>query len=324
MRAVKSPHLLRADEGPRRARHQARRPAGRHARRQGQGPLRHRGLPSASASRTRPTRAPWRRSPVSLDKLLQAVALGNIEGRRAHHPSPGASPAWSTHLPEDDQARITQASGGLTLKDLAPPPRRCREPGQRRSLAHSRDRAGVRGSDSSTPASRRRQTPPRSQAPRAPHRHQKEERTRPSTTSARTQVIEAGFSASRARPRQASSSFEQFIQHHKDEITALQVLYSNGPTRRAHVRGHQGTGRTPSSRHRYLWNESQLWQAYAALEKSKVKGASGKRILTDLVSLVRFAIHQDNELVPFPERVNANFKAWLAQQEASSPPSRRG
>src|SRR5574340_484641 len=61
----------------------------------------------------------------------------------------------------------------------------------------------------------------------------------------------------------------------------------------------------------YLWNESQLWQAYAALEASKVKGASGRCILTDLVSLVRFAIHQDNELVPFPERVNANFKTWL-------------
>ena len=66
----------------------------------------------------------------------------------------------------------------------------------------------------------------------------------------------------------------------------------------------------------YLWNESQLWQAYAALEKSKVKGASGKRILTDLVSLVRFATHQDNELVPFPEKVNANFKAWLGEQES--------
>jgi type I restriction enzyme R subunit len=63
----------------------------------------------------------------------------------------------------------------------------------------------------------------------------------------------------------------------------------------------------------HLWTESQLWQAYAALDKSKVKGESRRRILTDLVSLVRFAMHQDNELVPFPERVNANFKAWLAQ-----------
>jgi type I restriction enzyme R subunit len=28
---------------------------------------------------------------------------------------------------------------------------------------------------------------------------------------------------------------------------------------------------------------------------------------------VRFAMHQENELVPYPERVAANFKAWLAQ-----------
>jgi type I restriction enzyme R subunit len=39
--------------------------------------------------------------------------------------------------------------------------------------------------------------------------------------------------------------------------------------------------------------------------------------MTDLVSLVRFAMHQENELVPFPERVAANFKAWLGQQEAA-------
>jgi hypothetical protein len=35
------------------------------------------------------------------------------------------------------------------------------------------------------------------------------------------------------------------------------------------------------------------------------------------VSLVRFAMHQDNELVPYPERVAANFKAWLAQQQSA-------
>jgi type I restriction enzyme R subunit len=60
------------------------------------------------------------------------------------------------------------------------------------------------------------------------------------------------------------------------------------------------------------------------LEKDKVKGASGRRILTDLVSLVRFAMHQDNELVPFPERVNANFKAWLASLPPLPPGEGRG
>lgn len=42
------------------------------------------------------------------------------------------------------------------------------------------------------------------------------------------------------------------------------------------------------------------------------------------VSLVRFAIHQDNELVPFPKRVNANFRVWLATQQSLPPSPRRG
>ncbi len=52
-----------------------------------------------------------------------------------------------------------------------------------------------------------------------------------------------------------------------------------------------------------------LWDGYAALEKAKVKGANAPHILTDLVSLVRFAMHQDNELVSFPEKVeNSKFR----------------
>ena len=35
-------------------------------------------------------------------------------------------------------------------------------------------------------------------------------------------------------------------------------------------------------------------------------------------------MHQDNELVPFPERVNANFKAWLAQQQNTPSPASAG
>ncbi|MFN8993493.1 MAG: type I restriction-modification enzyme R subunit C-terminal domain-containing protein, partial [Pseudomonadota bacterium] len=67
----------------------------------------------------------------------------------------------------------------------------------------------------------------------------------------------------------------------------------------------------------HLWTESQLWQAYAALDASRVKGVSRRRILTDLVSLVRYAMQQENELVPYPERVAANLKAWMAQQQAA-------
>jgi type I restriction enzyme R subunit len=62
------------------------------------------------------------------------------------------------------------------------------------------------------------------------------------------------------------------------------------------------------------WTPEALWRAYETLDKSKVR-RSGGRVLTDIVSLVRFALHQEEALVPFPEQVNARFAAWLAQQE---------
>jgi len=137
-------------------------------------------------------------------------------------------------------------------------------------------------------------------------------------------LIEATFSKDALdRAKGMVQSFEQFIAEHKDEITALQVLYSKPYKHRltfAEVKELAERIEAPP----YLWNESQLWNAYAALENAKVKGAGGHRILTDLVSLVRYAIHQDNELVPFPERVNANFNAWLASQKQHIPSPSQG
>jgi type I restriction enzyme R subunit len=133
------------------------------------------------------------------------------------------------------------------------------------------------------------------------------------------QLIEAGFSeAARERAKGIVTSFEQFIQDHKDEITALQILYNRptkAPLRFEDLKALADAVHAPPR----LWSESQLWQAYAALDKTKVKGASAKRILTDLVSLVRYAMHQENELVPYPERVHANFNAWMAQQVSRHP-----
>ena len=109
-------------------------------------------------------------------------------------------------------------------------------------------------------------------------------------------------------------SFKQFIEDNKDEITALQILYSRpykSPLKFENIKELAETINKPP----HHWTEDNLWAAYAALEKSKVRGAGGARIMTDLVSLVRFALEQENELVPFPERVEANFKSWLAQQE---------
>jgi type I restriction enzyme, R subunit len=44
---------------------------------------------------------------------------------------------------------------------------------------------------------------------------------------------------------------------------------------------------------------------------------SGQRAVTDLVSLVRFALQQETILAPFAESVNDRFAHWLATQEAA-------
>jgi type I restriction enzyme, R subunit len=257
---------------------------------------------------------------VAFVKLLQAVALGNtdedvftsIAGRlaRMEHRITNA----------DDQA-ITKTSGGHSLKDLS----------RRLVEAVNPDRQEERarqqfGTDKPTEQQMAKAAVALLQEAATPFLDpklrellidikKKNELTIDHVS--QDQVIEAGFSAEAlARARTIVQSFEKFIVKHKDEITALQILYSKPYKQRLTFESIKELA-DAIEQPPYLWNESQLWQAYAALEKSKVKGASGKRILTDLVSLVRYAIHQDNELVPFPERVNANFNAWLMQQDKS-------
>jgi type I restriction enzyme R subunit len=55
------------------------------------------------------------------------------------------------------------------------------------------------------------------------------------------------------------------------------------------------------------WTPELLWRTYETLEKDKVRGAEARRLLTDVVSLVRFAFHQEGELVPFRYKVEAKY-----------------
>jgi type I restriction enzyme R subunit len=111
------------------------------------------------------------------------------------------------------------------------------------------------------------------------------------------------------------TSFLDFIEKHKDEITALQVLYSKPYARRLSHQDIQDLAEQIQAPPR-KWTPDVLWRAYDALDHDKVKGASSQRLLTDIVSLVRFTLHQEPELVPYAERVRARFDTWLAQQES--------
>lgn len=141
-------------------------------------------------------------------------------------------------------------------------------------------------------------------------------------------LIFAGFTEEKAKG--VVESFEQFIADNKDEITALQVLYSRPYKQRLRFEDVRELAEKLVVQveqlriyqtHPQGWEKrvpDELWQAYQKLQAGKVRGAAANHILTDLVSLVRFAMQQDNELVPFPEKVQVNFRAWVEQQQASS------
>jgi type I restriction enzyme R subunit len=130
------------------------------------------------------------------------------------------------------------------------------------------------------------------------------------------EVLHTGHSeAAKERARSLVQSFEQFIKDNRDEITALQVLYSqpHGKLRFRDIKSLADTIQAPPR----LWTPDLLWAAYERLEQDKVKGRSTARLLTDIVSLVRFAIHRSNELVPYRDQVEQRFVTWLAQQEST-------
>ena len=132
----------------------------------------------------------------------------------------------------------------------------------------------------------------------------------------RDRVISGEFSVdAAARARTQVESWKQFIEDNRDEITALEVLYHQ-PYGRGLRYGDikelvNAIGRPP-----HRWTPDVLWNAYETLDESKVRG-SGHRVQTDLVSLVRYALGNADELVAYPDLVNERFAIWLNQQRTA-------
>ena len=240
---------------------------------------------------------------VPLDKLLQAVSLGNVEDDVL-----SSIAARLARLDKDasdaDRAKVVELSGGKTLRDLA------RGIVEALNIDATQDMPPAEADQRLRDATK----PFASPTLREQLLKMKQKADLVIDTVTQDTLLHAGFSEGSDRATALVQSFEDFIQQHKDEITALQILYSRptrAPLKFEDVKALADALHAPPLN----IDEGALWQAYATLRKDKVKGATQRRLLTDLVSLVRFAMQQTNELVPYPERVQANFKAWLAQHQ---------
>ena len=120
-------------------------------------------------------------------------------------------------------------------------------------------------------------------------------------------LLRAEFSGAEAD--ELTRSFREYIEEHRDEITALQVLYQRPYRQRlsyADIRALADALQSPPR----SWTPPRLWDAYRQLDQSRVRGSS-QRVMADIVSLVRYASATTTSLRPSASR-------WMSVSGAGS------
>ena len=129
-------------------------------------------------------------------------------------------------------------------------------------------------------------------------------------------VILAGFDErAKEKARTIIDTFKKFIEENRDELTALQLIYSK-PYGKRHLTYEEIKQLAEAiKKPPYFLTPDLLWKAYEHLQKSKVKGAGPQRLLTNIISLIRFTIGESDVLEPFFETVDRRFNEWVSQQQ---------
>jgi type I restriction enzyme R subunit len=125
-------------------------------------------------------------------------------------------------------------------------------------------------------------------------------------------IISVGFDPGKAQ--EMVETFSEFMEANKDEILALQIIY-NQPYDKRHltyemIKDLANAMKKPP----YNLSSELVWAAFEQLEKDKVKKRRPEHLLTDIISLVRFALGKTDALAPFPDTIDQKFGAWLEEQ----------
>lgn len=139
-------------------------------------------------------------------------------------------------------------------------------------------------------------------------------------------VLRAGFEkAALEQAKGLVGSFREFIETYKDEIEALQILYSR-PYRAGLRYGQVKALAEALKKPPHKLDPERVWAAFIAVEPDKVKGAGGKK-LVDVIALVKHALDPQSDLAPVEQTVEERYQAWLVEREkagtAFSPEQRK-
>jgi len=127
----------------------------------------------------------------------------------------------------------------------------------------------------------------------------------------RDTLIDAHGVIDTSRAKSVVESWRAYLDEHRAEITAIQLL-AEARDRRVSFHDIQELA-DRIARPPYNWTPDLIWDAYVAIEAPNVQ-RSPAHTLTDLVSLVRYTVGADAELVPYADLVRGRYAAWLAQQ----------
>jgi len=246
---------------------------------------------------------PLERKPtVSLEKLMQAVSVGNTDPDVVSSLA-GRLARLDRQLGREERALVERTAQGQSLQSITAALVAAIDPDRL-------DAAGDKASELIAEACKPLAANPGLRQLIVEIKKSKEQTI---DTVSQDEVLQAGFSAAATeRAKVLVTGFEQFVRDNKDEITALQVLYAKPYGQRLRFEDIRALADAIQAPPRQ-WTPERLWQAYETLFVSRVRGAPAK-VLTNLVSLVRFALEHD-ALVPFPDLVSERFEGWVAKQE---------
>ncbi len=130
-------------------------------------------------------------------------------------------------------------------------------------------------------------------------------------------VIFSGFDAqAKENAEEVINNFREFIKANRNEITALRILYDQPYRRKELTLKMISELKDALASPPYALTAEKIWNAYHRLEPQKVTGYTSARILTDIISIIRYEIGIDKELNPYSEIVNRNFKNWIFKRQA--------
>lgn len=132
------------------------------------------------------------------------------------------------------------------------------------------------------------------------------------------ELLGAGFDeAAKEHARSTIETFRKFIADNRDELTALQIFYSQPYGKRRLTETAVRELSEAIARPPYNLAPQKLWAAYEQLDRAKVRSAGTQKLLTNLVSLLRFELGETPILETWDVTVDGRFNEWLQQQQSA-------